>query len=55
VPIVELNANEFALLMRLRMEAERITKDLPEEEQAAVLSSLYAWRNDKIVTQAERS
>jgi hypothetical protein len=53
MPNVELSEFEYELIQKLRKEAERITEGLSEAEKADVLSSLYAWRNDKIVTQTE--
>ena len=53
--IVDLSDDELRLVVALREEAERITKGLSQEQQAEALSQLYAWRNEKIVTQAERS
>ena len=54
MPQTELNEFEYALIIQLREEAKRVTAGLSEEEQAKALSRLYAWRNDKIVTQAEK-
>jgi hypothetical protein len=45
MPTVELNEFEYALIIQLREEAERVTKDLPENQKAEALDSYYKRRS----------
>ena len=53
--IQDLSGFDLELLVALRKEAERVTKEEDfEPAKAHVLTWFYAWRNDKTVTRTER-